>query len=90
MTETPKIPDSIQWDGTIQSAQQVCAFVGQPFKHIWGYVTLVDGKPTNDVLYGGPALELKTREGDIWLQPGDWIVKGDGDFKLVRGTFQAV
>ncbi len=76
--------EQIQWDGGIQSAQKVYEFIGRPFEPILAYSSLVDGQPVYDPLMGGPILRFTAKEGDMWLEPGDWIVKGDNDFKLIR------
>ncbi len=82
--------NSIQWNGGIESAHQVYAFIGKPFEPIWAYQTLVGGQPVFDPMMGSPILHIAAREGDIWMQPGDWLFKDAEDFKIIRGGVAAL
>lgn len=77
---------AIQWSGTIDSADEVYRLIGAPFQPIWAFTTLVDNKPIFDPLYGSPMLCLNASDGEVFMAPGDWILKEENGFKLIKTT----
>jgi hypothetical protein len=62
----PVVIEAIQWKGYLTNEQEIREFVGE---------ALVDPYDTKQFLL------IKTLEGDMQANPGDWIIKG------IRGEF---
>lgn len=68
----PVVIEAIQWDGSIESAQDVIRWSGNRI----GYRSESIGNPDESKRSKTVWLVVYTIEGNMQAQPNDWIIKG--------------
>lgn len=85
----PVVIEALQFDGSAETAEGILAWATERDPRLGGPMRFADWGQ-------GPSLEIRTREGVMRADPGDWIICGvQGEFypikdSIFRETYEPV